>query len=350
MTDKKDSFIEKMKKKYGENSFKSIFDQEPLEVVSSGSLSVDYVSGVGGLPRGMISIFEGEPSAGKTELALDACKAYQDLYPLEKICYIDVEKRLTKDRVLGRNIDPHRFELGRKAIAEKVFDLTCDVVTEKNYGLVVIDSISMLTPESDLEKKLEDQTKPATQAVALQKGFRKLGAIMMEENSKCVVIMINQLQSNIGAKQWESKVTGKSGFAPKYLSSFTIRVERLMGKERIEKDETGHTVSNEIKLTCIKNSLSHIQHRKSTFVLNYAKGPVLSSELINLGIGYGLITKANNVTWEIHPSDTAISVRGYDNLVKKLDTDQDLALKLKHMISEKIKNGDLTIEVEAMEE
>lgn len=333
----------KLRKKYGENAFKSILDDDPLEVIPSGILSVDYCSGVGGLARGMHHVFEGVPSAGKTEIMLDCMDHYLSLNPYHKVAIVDVENRLKKDRLKLRNMDLTRIGISRCAIAEKVFDIMCDLIQDGSYGMIGVDSIAMLTPISDFEKEIEDQTKPGTHGNALSKGFRKLGALMMELNSKTINIFINQCMANIGGKQWEPKTIAKSGFAPKYLSSFTIEVERLLGKERITTDSSGTTVGNDIKLTCRKNSLSQFQHRKAIFHLNYTKGPVLSSELLNLGMGYGLISKAGRGQFSINiPEQDPYPVKGYDNLVTLLDTHDTFPVLLKKLIQDKIKNGELT--------
>lgn len=345
-TKKKKSLADQIRKEYGENTFKSIFDDDPLEVISSGILSLDYVSGVGGLPKGMNVVLQGLPSSGKTEIALDIAKYYLDLDANHKVYFVDVENRLRKDRVIARNIDPKRFFIGRTAVAEKVFDIICKVIPGHEYGLVIVDSIAMLVAAADLEKDVEDQTKPGTQGKALNQGFRKLGATMMDTNSKAIVLFINQLMSNIGAKQWEKKTTAKSGYAPKFLSSFTVEVEQLLGKDRVQVDGTGQRISNEIKLTCEKNSLSKFQNRKAIFELNYDTGPVLSSELINLGMGYGIITKEGNRIYKIKTAKEVTSVSGWDNLVSTLNTNLELASDLKEQIYNKIKNGELTIELD----
>jgi recombination protein RecA len=337
----KKSLAAEMIKKYGENSFKSGFDEPELEVVSSGILSVDYVSGVGGLPKGMNTVIEGLPGAGKTEIALDAMKYFLDTFPAEKAYFLDVENRIKRNRFVSRGIDLSRVTVGRKAIAETVFDIMCDVIRSHEFGMVIVDSIAMLIPAADFAKEIEDQTKPGTQGVALSKGFKKLGSVMMDENSKCINIFINQCMAAIGAKQWEPKTMAKSGFATKYLSSYTIEVEKLMGKERITQDASGVTVGNDVKVTSRKNSLSHFQHRKAVFHLNYSKGPVLHSELENLGFGYGLIRKEGNRKYLIETKKETITISGYDDFVAVLRDNNEVAMELKETITNKIRNGEV---------
>jgi len=348
----KKSLAEQLRKKYGQNSFKNIFDDDPLEIVETGCLSLDYVSGVGGFPRGMNVVLEGLPSAGKTEIALDWAKEFLLKYKTQKVYFIDVENRLRKDRVLLRGIPLERFDIGRTAKAEKVFDIMCDIIRAKEHGTIIVDSIAMLISSAEFEKDLEDQSKPGTQGKSLNMGFRKLGEVMMEEGSKCINLFINHQMAAFGAKQWEPKTIAKSGFAPKYLSSFTVEVERMMGKERITTDSTGTQVGNDIKLISRKNSLSHIQFRKASFHLNYSTGPVLSSELYNLGTGYGLIERIGRSTYTITTGTDRLDVKGYDNLINVLDNDQEIISSLTERIKEKIKNKELTkdLENESLEE
>jgi recombination protein RecA len=346
----KQSFADKLRKKYGENAIKSIFDDDPLEIVSSGILSLDYVSGVGGFAKGMNHVIEGMPSSGKTEIVLDWCKYFLDLNPNHKVYFIDVENRLRKDRLLSRGISEihyaGRFEIGRCGIAEKVFDIMCDVIESKEFDAIIVDSIAMLTPKADFEKAVEDQTKPGTQGKALNQGFRKLCATMIECNSKCINIFINQVMANIGAMQWQPKTVAKSGLAPKFMSSFTIEVEKLVGRERVHKTPTGEQIGNDIKLICRKNSLGRFQERKATFHLNYETGPVLAYDVMNLGLGFGLIKQDTKISYSIKDKDKTHVVRGYDNVVQFLKDNPDTTKYLQGVILEKIKQGVMTEDID----
>lgn len=347
---KKKSLTDRLLDKYGPNSMKNIFDDDPLEIVSSGNLSLDYVSGVGGFAKGSNHVIQGLPSSGKTEIALDAAKFFLDLYPNEKVYFIDVENRFKKERILSRGMtrDKYgdRFKLGRCAIAEKVFDILCDIINSGEYGMIIVDSIAMLTPTADFAQDIEDQTKPGTQGKALNQGFRKLCATMIECNSKCINIFINQVMANIGAMKWEPKTVAKSGLAPKFMSSFTIEVEQLTGKERLHKTESGHQIGNDIKLSCKKNSLGRFQARKAIFHLNYEKGPVLAYDVMNLGLGYNLIKKETSITYTIDDGSTVHKIKGYDNVVEFLKGNTIVTEYLKDAILVKIKSGTQTADID----
>lgn len=345
--EKKKSVLEEFRKKYGKHSFKSIYDDEPLEVVSSGILSLDYVSGVGGLPKGMNTVLEGLPSSGKTEIALDCAKFFQDLDPNNRVCFVDVENRLKIDRIHSRNLDPHRFDIVRCAIAERVFDMLCDLVIANEHGMIITDSLAVLVPASDFEQEIEGNNKPGTQAKSINNGFKKLGACMMEQNSKVINIFINQMMGVIGAKAWEPKTAAKSGFGPKYLSSFTVQVEQLMGKERVDKAGDGSRLGNDVKLTVQKNSLCKFQNRKAIFRLNYDTGPVLSSELFNLGLGYGIIVDNGRGNYVLN-LDAPKSYKT-EALMNAL-SDPVIQPQVRKLIETKIKNGDMTVDSEPLVE
>lgn len=329
-----DKFKKDMLKRFGSNALIGMDDFEELELIHSGSLMLDYLSGVGGLPKGLNLVYQGETGSGKTFLALLNILQFLKDHPDKKACLIDVENRLNKRRVLELGIDPARFFVTKKAKAEHVFDIMAEMVKGNDFGMVVVDSLSNVSSEQELSGVNEDSTNPGGQAKIIQKGYRKLTSDMMDVNSKQINIFICQLMDKMGAKKWEEKTMAKGGNAPKYMSSFTIEVTAVKAKDGTVKDEGGNALGRETRLYCPKNSISSHPFRKGTILIDFKDGIDRSHERFILGTGFGLIDRGGSIyTIGEH------KFKGYDNLLKELKHNDDLIKIIEAKIFECIKSG-----------
>lgn len=254
-----------------------------VEAQSTGSISVDSALGIGGLPKGRIVELYGPESSGKSTLALLTAAQVQKAGG--KVLFIDAENSLGPEwaRTLGVDID--NLPIVQNNCAEKVFDTLEKALDSGKFGLIIVDSVTALSPQQELEGSMEDQT-IGLQARIISKGLRKL--VGKVARSKCVVIFINQLREKIGV-MFGNPETTPGGRALKFYASVRMRVSRD-GKEVLDpvtKEKTGHF----IKVKVEKNKVA-APFREATLFLDYKDGIDPIVEVFDLAVSRNVISRS----------------------------------------------------------
>lgn len=224
------NFLTKIEREYGDNIFSRDESKDDVAVISTGSLSLDVSTGIGGIPKGRITTIYGAESSSKTSLCLEITKSA--LKCGERVLYIDLEQTL--DHKYMRSIigdfdeakvllaQPESAEIGLK-IAEATIKGSPKLKIEPGeFGVIIVDSVGAFISEKELEKNLEESTYSAT-AHLLTK-FCKRNAHAIRTNN-IAFIFVNQVRDNIGSFFGGYSLPG--GHALKHYSSLTILMSKL---------------------------------------------------------------------------------------------------------------------------
>ncbi len=238
--------IKEIEKKYGYKiNPEGVTVQKP-QTFSSGSMIIDHLTGIDGYPtKTMIEIF-GQPSTGKTTLALYAIKELQKLSN-KKTVFFDLERTLNVEYAKKIGVSIKDLIVLKPKNAEETFDLIIDFLKTKEFHLIVVDSVAALLPKAEEKSQMEDNT-IGLQARIMSKALRKINYLLSETNA--TIIFINQIREKVKLFFGNPEIT-TGGNALKFYASLRIELRRR-GKITVGKEDEGILVA--VKIT--KNKLS----------------------------------------------------------------------------------------------
>jgi len=294
-----------------QKEFKGIFrsdfgDPKPIEVISTGSLIVDKVTGIGGIPKGRITEIVGNESVGKTTLALSVAKNAQKQGLT--VAYLDYEHSLDPDYVKSLGIDtkndtflvfqPNDLEEGDHIVNEVL-------LPNQAADLIIIDSVAAMNPRELFEKTADQSLTIGAQARGINKFLLKATKLLNEHN--ITMLVVNQLQTKISSgfgSMMGPQEESKGGKALKYYKSLALSFTRIStGKGTAYNDITGKNeqmeIYNKIKVKCTKNKVA---------------SPFKSGELyVRFGMGfdnYLSVIEGGSSTGVVQKSGTTFSYQG----------------------------------------
>ena len=195
----------------------------------TGNFDMDYAMG-GGIPMGKVSIFWGSYSSGKTTLALKLAANHQKLYPKFKVVLFDLEQSFQPDWARQLQVNTDELVYVFPAYAERVIDMVMAMMEAPDCGLIIVDSMAVLSKQNEMESSADKATVGGSTAV-ISKMFRKImtktGMLAVETKKVPTVLLINQTRINIG-QMFGDPNEQPGGNAPKHASSMTVR---LWGKD-----------------------------------------------------------------------------------------------------------------------
>ena len=274
--------ISAITKQFGEGSIMRLGSGSALQVdvISSGSISIDLATGVGGLPRGRICEIYGPESSGKTTMCLSLIAEAQRRGGLA--AFIDVEHALDPKyaRTLGVNVDD--LLVSQPDSGEDALNITETLIRSNAIDVIVIDSVAALVSKSELDGQMGDAT-VGSQARLMSQAMRRLTSIV--NRTKCICLFTNQIREKIGV-MFGSPETTPGGRALKFFSSLRMDIRRI-GQI---KDNTGAVVGNRTRIKFVKNKVAP-PFTECEFDIMYNEGISRTGSIVDLGIDHKVLEK-----------------------------------------------------------
>lgn len=274
--------IKQIEKQFGKGSVMKLGDRAAVDVdvIPTGSLTLDMALGIGGYPKGRIIEIYGPESSGKTTLTLHAIAEIQKQGGTA--AFIDAEHAIDPvyARNLGVNID--ELILSQPDSGEQGLEIAETLVRSGAIDLVVVDSVAALVPQVELDGEMSDQ-QMGLQARLMSKALRKLSGIM--NKTDCTIIFINQLREKIGV-MFGNPETTTGGRALKFYSSVRVEIRK---SEAIKNGSD--IIGNKANIKVVKNKVA--PPFKSTQVdIIYGKGISRDGEVLDLAVEKNIIDKS----------------------------------------------------------
>ncbi len=218
-----DSALSQIEKSFGKGSIMRLGDDRvvPIEIIPSGSLTLDFALGVGGIPRGRVTEIYGPESSGKTTLALHFIAEAQKLGGIA--AFIDAEHALDATYAKALGVDVDNLLISQPDTGEQALDITETLVRSGAIDIIVIDSVAALVPRAEIEGEMGD-AHMGLQARLMSQALRKLTAIISK--SKTAVVFINQIRMKIGV-MFGNPETTTGGNALKFYSTIRLDIRKI---------------------------------------------------------------------------------------------------------------------------
>jgi len=269
-------------KRFGDGTIVRLGDANHMavEVIPSGSLTVDIATGVGGIPRGRITEIYGPESSGKTTLCLHViCQAQKR----GGLCaFVDMEHALDPSYAerIGVNVDT--LYISQPDTGEQALEITESLVRSGALDVVVVDSVAALVPRAEIEGEMGD-SHVGLQARLMSQALRKLGGAI--KHSNVTVMFTNQLREKVGV-MFGSPETTSGGRALKFYASVRLDIRRIQSIKHGE-----DTIGNRTKVRVTKNKVA-APFREAEFDIMFFEGGISKAgEIIDLGVELGIIEK-----------------------------------------------------------
>ena len=329
MDDKKkllDAAILQIEKQFGKGAIMKLGEKkiEPIEVIPTGCLTLDYALGIGGIPRGIIEIY-GPESSGKTTVSLHILAEAQKMGGTA--AFIDAEHALDPIYAQKLGVDCAELYVSQPDNGEQALDICETMVRTGAVDIVVVDSVAALTPKAEIDGEMGDNH-VGLQARLMSQALRKLTAIV--NKSKTSVIFINQLREKVGVMFGNPEVT-PGGKALKFYSSIRLDVRKV---DTIK--DGANIVGNRTKVKVVKNKLAP-PFRVAEFDIVYGEGISREGCLLDLALQFDLIQKTGS--WFSY-HDEKIG-QGKENAKDYLKKNPEVYAELEKAIREKMQNADL---------
>lgn len=317
-------------KQYGEGSVMMLGDSQTMsvDVIPSGSLSLDIALGIGGYPRGRVVEIYGPESSGKTTLATHAVAEAQKIGL--KAAYVDAENAFDREYAAALGVDVDSLIFTQPDSGEDCLEIANKLICSGEIGICVIDSVAALVPRAELEGAMGD-ARVGLQARLMSQALRKMVGNIKKAN--CCCIFINQIRDKIGVLFGNPETT-TGGNALKFYASIRVEVR----KSTTMKDGED-AYANLTKVKIVKNKCAP-PFRKAEFNILYGKGIDRFGEVIDNAINLDIIHKSGS--WFSY-NDEKIG-QGRDSVVELLKSNEALYEEIEDLVVRALKNDDKPLE------
>lgn len=310
-----------IEKQFGKGSVMKLgaHEQREIDVISSGSLTLDIALGIGGYPKGRIIEIYGPESSGKTTFALHAIAEAQKAGG--KVAFIDAEHSLDPQyaKKLGVNID--ELLLSQPDNGEQALEICEALVRSGAISIVVIDSVAALVPQAEIEGEMGD-SHMGLQARLMSQALRKLSGVINKTNT--IAIFINQLREKVGIVFGNPETT-PGGRALKFYSSIRLDIRR---SEQIKVGTD--IVGNKTNIKVVKNKMAPPFKTCSVDIM-YGAGVSAAGELVDLASESSVIDKTG--AWYSYKGEKL--GQGKENVKELLNKDEKLRKEIETQVKEK---------------
>lgn len=321
-----ESAIKQIEKKFGAGAIMQMGTNQHLKVdaISTGSLTLDIATGIGGLPKGRIVEIYGPESSGKTTLALHCVAEAQKTGGTA--AFIDAEHALDPVYAENLGVDVDSLLVSQPDDGEQALEITESLVRSGAVDIIVVDSVAALVPKSEIDGEMGD-SHVGLHARLMSQALRKLAGAINKSN--CIIIFINQLREKVGVIYGNPEVT-TGGRALKFYASMRIDVRRI---EQI-KAPGNEFIGSRTRAKIVKNKVAP-PFKQAEFDIMYGTGIDRDGEICDLAVNLGIIKKSGS--WFSY-GDLKLG-QGRDAVKALLTDNPELCEELEAKIMEKIKEG-----------
>lgn len=316
--------LAQIEKQFGQGAVMRLGENIDMNVehIKTGSVSLDYALGIGGMPRGRIVEIYGPESSGKTTVALHVVAEAQK--GGGTAAFIDVEHALDPVYASNLGVDIDSLLVSQPDTGEQALEITEALVRSGAIDVVVIDSVAALVPKAEIEGEMGDNH-VGLHARLMSQSLRKLaGAI---SKSKCVAIFINQLRDKIGVFYGSSETT-TGGRALKFYASVRIDVRKV---ETIKVG--GEMIGSHTRAKIVKNKVAP-PFKEAEFDIMYGKGISHEGELVDLAVKFDILKRSG--AW-FYYGETRLA-QGRDNTKQLFIDNKELAAEVEAKIVARLNN------------
>ena len=318
------SAMDQIQKTFGKGAVMKLGDDNAklnIEAISTGSMSLDLATGIGGVPRGRIVEIYGPESSGKTTLTLHIIAEAQKNGG--KAAFIDAEHALDPEYARNLGVDIDELLVSQPDYGEQALEIAEMLVRSGAVDVVVVDSVAALVPKNEIEGAMGDATVGA-QARLMSQALRKLAGIINKTNT--TIIFINQLREKIGV-MFGNPETTTGGRALKFFSSMRMDVRR------VESIKSGDDIlGNRTKVKIVKNKVAP-PFKQAEFDIMYGEGISRVGDVLDCAVEAKVINKAGS--WYSF-GDNRIG-QGRENIKKYLEENPDVLSQVEEMLLETLK-------------
>ena len=315
--------MSKIEKDYGKGSIMKLGDEhiEKVDVIPTGSISLNAALGVGGYPKGRIIEIYGPESSGKTTLAIHAIAEAQKTGGIA--AFIDAEHAFDRFYAASLGVDIENLLISQPDNGEQALEIADQLIRSAAVDIVVVGSVAALTPKKEIEGDMGDNV-VGLQARLMSQALRKLTSTVSKTNTTC--IFINQLREKIGV-MFGNPETTTGGNALKFYASVRLDIRRVTSIK-----DGDNVIGNQVRVKIVKNKVAP-PFRKAEFEITFGEGISKVGEIVDLGVEYGIIQKSGS--WFSY-NETRLA-QGRDATKQVIKDNPELAEEIEAKIMEAIK-------------